>query len=371
MSRWSDMDRPDDPNEALIDAALDEEQRRADDDTDDHVPPSFAAIVARAHHIDPRAVGTDAVERAARVTRTPRAAAAPRGDDDLGPMIAVLRAEAERDIAKRERIGAPACGLLVRIDVQRRNARTRQWIAGLSAVVAAAGVILGLDWLESWSARRKLDEYDGAQSVSAVRDGPVVHDAVPAEMTPPIAPKPRRSPELAPELPPELLAEPAAVLPAEPAPLEAVAPRVVPEPATLPRPPRAVPREAVAKVPADAALRRLDAEAQGALARGERSEADELYAKVIARGRKHPLVEIAYAERFSLARGGGSVVQRELWNGYLAAFPAGRFADDAHAGLCRTAAADDKATCWSGYVDRFPSGAYRRHADRWLPAATP
>ena len=364
MSRWSDEDRPDDPNERLIDAALDQEQRRADDDTDDHVPPSFAAIVARAHHIDPRAVGADAVERAARVTRTPRAAAAPRGDDELGPMIATLRAEAQRDIAKRERIGAPACGLLVRIDVQRHNARTRQWIAGLSAVVAAAGVILGLDWLESWSARRMFDEYDGAQSVSAVRDGPVVHDAVPAEVAPTIAPKPRRDP-------PVPVPEPAAVLPAEPAPLEAVAPRVVPEPATLPRPPRAVPRETAAKVPADAALRRLDAQAQDALARGDRSEADLLYAKVIVRGRQQPLVEIAYAERFSLARGGGSETQRELWNGYLAAFPTGRFADDAHAGLCRTTAAEDKAMCWSGYVDRFPAGAYRRHADRWLPAATP
>jgi hypothetical protein len=363
-------ERPDDRDESLIDGALDEEARRADDDVEEHVPPSFAAIVARAHRIDPRAVGADDVERATRATRTPRRREPePIGEDELASMIATLRAEAERDIAKRERAGLPPCGLLVRIDVQRRNARTRQWIAGFSAVAAAAAVVLGLDWLERWNARRTFDEHEATQSVSAVQGGAVpLSTVVPAEALPAVPPKPQRAvPVPAPEV------APPAVLPSEPAPLELSAdPSAgLASGSTLPRP-RDVPRDAAAKVPADAALRKLDALAQDALARGERSEADELYAKVIAKGRKHPLVEIAYAERFSLARGGGSAAQRELWNGYLAAFPQGRFADDAHAGLCRTAPIDDKATCWQGYVDRFPAGAYRRHAEDWLVvSATP
>jgi hypothetical protein len=355
----SRREHPDELDEQLIDGALDEEARRADDDAGDHVPPSFAAIVARAHRIDPRAIGADAVERAARVTRTPRSrTVAAHGDDEIAAMVATLRAEAERDIGKRERIGAPPCGLLVRVEAQRRHARTRQWITGLTAVAAAAAVILGLDVFERWSARRTFDEYEAAQSVSAVQGGAQVETAVPAEVVPLPPPKPQR---VAPVVVPQ--GAPPAVLPDEPAPLELSA-----DPSVRPH---AVPREAAAKVPADAALRKLDALAQDALARGDRVEADGLYAKVIARGRKHPLVEIAYAERFSLARGGGSAAQRELWNGYLAAFPEGRFADDAHAGLCRTASADDKASCWQGYVDRFPAGAYRRHADRWLPTATP
>lgn len=342
-------------DERELDGALDDEERRAESDARAHVPPSFAAIVARAHRIDPRAVGADAIERAGRITRGPRPPAATADGDELGPMVAVLRAEAERDIARREQLGTPPCGLVLAVEARRRAASTRRWIAAVSAIAAAAVVVLGLDWLESWSARRAQLALDSTQSVSAVRAEPTVHDAEHVEPAT-VQPAPRPT-SVAPRAPALAVPTPPAVLPPEAAPLES-------EPA-----PRVVARDGAARVPADAALRRLDELAQAALARGERTEADGLYAQIIARGKRHPLVEIAFAERFSLARGRGTEAQRGLWDSYLGRFPQGRFADDAHAGLCRIAAVDDKAACWQGYVERFPAGAYRRHADRWFTAA--
>ncbi len=362
---------PDEHEGEVLDDALDDEDLRAEAEAQDHAPPSFAAIVARAHRIDPRAVGADAIERAAKFTRAPRmrAAVPPAATDDLAPMIAVLRAHAERDIGLREDLGVPECGLLLDLEARRRAASTRRWIAAVSAIAAAAIVVFGLDVLQSWSARRAKESPDSTQAVAAVRDEPVVHDAEEVEpielQRAAVRPQPVR---------PRVEVDPIESLP--PAPLEAApAPAVLPEEAAPLESdavvnPRAVARGAAAKVPADAALRRLDELAQAALARGDRSEADELYARIIARGRRHPLVEIAFAERFSLVRGRGTEVQRALWNAYLAKFPAGRFADDAQAGLCRVAAAADKAACWQGYVDRFPAGAYRRHADRWLSSGS-
>ncbi len=359
------MPPPFDPVEHALDGALDEEDHRAVVDAAAMVPPSFAAIVARAHHIDPRAVATEDIERAGKLTAVARAGALASEPDDLDEFLEVLRAEAARDIIRREQLGAPPCGLLTRLESQRRAAHTRRWIAGISAVAAAAAMVVGLDWLESWNARRSAERAGSTQSVSAVRDGPVVHDA--AHIDPAVPARPVRRPPPqgrvatppTPEMPATLPAVPMETQPAE---LQSESTRGAP----------AVPRAGVAKVPADAALRRLDTEAQAAHARGDRIAADELYGRIIARGRRHPLVEIAYAERFSLARGQGTAVQRALWDGYLAKFPAGRFADDAHAGLCRTAAVADKAACWRGYVDRFPAGAYRQHADRWFTStATP
>ena len=122
--------------------------------------------------------------------------------------------------------------------------------------------------------------------------------------------------------------------------------------------------------PAKSALARIEARAHDAVASGDLREADRLYDQVIDRGGRSAVVELAYADRFTIARSRGDVKQRRaLWREYLKKFPRGRFADDARAGLCRIASASDKSACWAAYVADFPAGAYRSHAERWLPHA--
>ena len=97
----------------------------------------------------------------------------------------------------------------------------------------------------------------------------------------------------------------------------------------------------------------------------EETSADELFARLIAIGGRHPLVELAFGDRFTIAHQRGIIGQQtKLWRAYLGKFPHGRFADDARAGLCRHAAAKDEASCWTDYLADFPKGAYRGLAAR-------
>lgn len=66
-------------------------------------------------------------------------------------------------------------------------------------------------------------------------------------------------------------------------------------------------------------------------------------------------------------RGGDGQVA--VWREYLAAFPAGRFADDARAGLCQRAPADARAACWREYLERHPAGSHRRQAEAVVQGA--
>jgi hypothetical protein len=151
-----------------------------------------------------------------------------------------------------------------------------------------------------------------------------------------------------------------------PAPAPAVAPPPA-EPAPVQAPNDPKPKRAST----DAQLRALADEAEAALARGEHDRADELFARLIAIGGRHPLVELAYGDRFTIAHRGGIIAeQTKLWRAYLGKFPRGRFSDDARAGLCRHASAKDEGSCWTAYLADFPKGAYRGLAARSLAEET-
>lgn len=338
------------PGDAGFDDAVDAVASEAEADAAMHEPPSFAAIVARAHRLDPSAIGANKVEAARQLAITPRHRE-PDGVDPrvLDPFVAELRARAEDDIAAREAAGVPAFAR------PRTGAVTRVTVV-MGALAAAAVVILGLDWAQSWRAAREQLAHDSSQSVSAVRDEPEQYQAAPAEPATWEAPKSRPASTPAPSVAPTPLPSPIAT-PTTP---------TIPSGARIALAPRSVAREATPRVPADAPLRELDARAQAARTAGDLDGADALYGELIERGQRHPLVELAYGERFTLARRTGPSLQRKLWNAYLSTYPEGRFADDATAGLCRTAPVDDKAPCWQRYLERFPSGTYATHAQRWL-----
>jgi hypothetical protein len=341
-----------------VDDVLDHAGEQAERDVAEHVPPSFAAVVARARRIDPRSVPQAALERAELHGR----AAQRRHDTDLrddvgalAPFVAQARLDAEHDIAEREYSGVPP--------LQRgasRSARVRAWSLVGGVMAAAAATVLALGLVDGWRATHDQDAMPRTQSLAGVDTTPDVYEAVPGE-EPAVEPAsvPRRAvPERVAELP-----EPASFAPAELPAVSSLMDRID-APSALP--PSTGPRAASSKVPREPTLRQLDARAQAALAAGDRELADRLYAQIITRGQQQPLVELAYAERFSLARARGVAQQRVLWRAYLQAFPRGRFADDADAGLCRTAPAQDKARCWGAYAEQFPTGAYRDHAERWV-----
>ena len=322
--------------------------------------PSFAAVMARAHRIDPARVPSTHVAEA-QLAGTPLPAIDP--DAFVDALIHAARASAEASIEERRHRAPPR---LVDPVAHRRVTLAVVATAG-GLLTAAAGVALALSMRGEAidRAARDGDSNSLAEARAAMEE---TEGRANAPLSAERAPKRRRRPR-----------------PPESAPLEAndATGPLVPslqlrlQPGSFagsaPVPDEARPD---AKTRARDSSRRgrsiakLDAQARSALADGNLSEADVALARVIQRGGKSRLAEAAFGDRFAIAhRIHGVAAQRKLWRDYLKRFPRGRFADDARAGLCRRAP-ESAAECWRQYLDDFGTGAYRDQAKRALSELT-
>ena len=348
----SDLDRELDLLADAADSEAIEAQER-------RVPPSFAAVLARAHRIDPASVDAEALDRA---THPPVRASSPDPERALETLVAAARAEAEASSSERYRRPAPP----LRRPARRTAAVVVGTLAAASAIAAAVTLVVSLrgDAMISDTAR-------DSGSLAAAR---AEHDdaggiAIPNQPQQEASPKPRRNRGLAPApLEPNPVIEPDPFPTLDPDPdLESdLDPNPDPDPdPELESHPNPVPKNKRSR------LQRLDDRARKALADGAIERADGLLAELIRRGGRHRLVEAAFGDRFAIAhRLHSAAEQRALWRAYLKRFPSGRFSDDARAGLCRRAP-DDATACWSAYLEDFPRGAYRAQARRSLGEETP
>lgn len=132
-----------------------------------------------------------------------------------------------------------------------------------------------------------------------------------------------------------------------------------------PVPPEKPPKAPVKTSPEDE-LRRLERRAQKAWKNDDLAQAAQLYHQIIGLDASGQFSEPAWGDLMLLAQEGRTALdKRQIWRGYLEQFPQGRFADDARAGLCRSAPLAAKR-CWSGYLKKHPDGAYRAEAQQQL-----
>lgn len=113
-------------------------------------------------------------------------------------------------------------------------------------------------------------------------------------------------------------------------------------------------------------LAKLDALAQNAWKAGKLSKADQLFAKIISRAPHSKWAQLAWGDRFLLAKQRGlPQKRRSLWHAYLRSFPRGKFSQDARAGLCQTQSTTAKA-CWQKFLTDFPKHAPPPEAMKWI-----
>ncbi|MBL8945565.1 MAG: hypothetical protein JNK45_20545 [Myxococcales bacterium] len=346
--------RPDPALDAWLDdvsAAVEHDVHRA------HVPWDFAAMLARAHALDPAIVSAQAVAEAEQsepvVSLAHRRAAAAQGathdDPAFARLIDDVRAATEHDAALRMNGVTP-------LRAHDRGASPMGRLV-VAAVALAAAVVLGLGVVEGVHVLRG---DDGAPADAALHQGSA-RDASPERAEIDDAPR-VRPPAVAPREP--VPPEPA---PLDPTPREVVAAEAVaPSPAVRPtkaRAPKVVPP--VERAPSLAErLAVLDGEAHAAWKANDLTTAEAKFEALIELAGTSRLADLAYGDLFTLARRRGDAGREvALWKTYLRVFPEGRFADDARAGLCRRDASDRPA-CWRAYLEAFPEGSYRAQAER-------
>jgi hypothetical protein len=315
----------------------------------------FAAVIARAHQLDPQQVPDELVrevEAAAPVVslaQERRARRATRDDPEFDRILSDVRASVEHDAALR-RHGIDTTGPRPAVPPPRTGRRVLWAAVALAALlVVALGLVQGVRYMQL--------------SREAPADAALhLGEASEPEPEPANIVTPERTSARTP-------VEPTAELPLEPAPLEEVVADATPRRATKAK----KPRETAAPVPSlSERLAALDAAANAALDERRLDEAAEKFEQVTQLGGTSRLADLAFGELFHIAhRRGDTNGQLALWNRYLARFPEGRFADDARAGLCRRASAATKDECWREYLDDFPKGSYVRQAEQHLAGQVP
>lgn len=350
----SDHDRghdrdPDRDFDALLEAARSdvdgvvEGERRA-------IAPDFAAVVARAHELDPKAVPESAVVEAgslAPVVELHEAEVEPALDEALEGLLADARELAELDVARRSLAGPPEWGA-VAAGASGASDGPRPRSTGIAMVVALAAVLIGAIVIgpllvETFVAGVRVDvgNRSGAEYLESVDEGARA-----------VRPKlertsPRHEPKRAITHDSE-----GADSKLEQAVVQADGDR----PRPRPRKPALADRVA-----------ELDAEAQARWAAGDLDGARDRFEQIVRIGKRGRYADLAYGDLFTLARQRQDAAgERALWQAYLKDFPRGRFADDARAGLCRRASDGEETACWTAYLDDFPAGVHRRAAQRAL-----
>lgn len=342
----------------IVDAAatdLAEAMRR------DLLAPDFAAVVAEAHARDPKRVPAAAlveVRELAPVAQLRRDASGKvpaREQAEFAALLAAARAEIDHDCAAVRAAGPPP------VPVPRaRQSRSRAWMwAAAAAAVAAL----------AFGVRPLLTRGQGGPDTAL--QAPFQDQASPSRHEVAPAPAPTRVERARPGVGPTAPASEAEV-PAESTPPVEVAPPVEDVPKSMPEKaggkdvPEKGPARPRGESPAER-LRRLDGEAEAKWEAGDLAAAEALYRQIVALAPGSRAADLAYGDLFSLARqrhGGDEEVA--LWRTYLQAFPRGRYADDARAGLCRRADEGQRASCWRDYATDFPNGVHRHQAARVL-----
>lgn len=362
---------PHDEIEPETDRALDELLDAASEEAESDVSPrpSFAAVLGRARRLDPSLAAP----------QPPRHARPTRASDDasvtaaLAPFVEAARAEAEHDVAAQQHLLAPGLP-------RSGGSRLVRWVVVGGALAAAAAIVLLLGLLDVQDALRAEQQRQDNQALDqAERERRLLEAETGGDDSEPLARASRRRTGLVPQPKPP---EPAFVVPDEEVPLETLTrpeelvepeTELTPEPAPEPAPETVEPTptrpttEAARRDRRRQALRRLDERAQQRLSAGDSAGAERAYRALVRTGGRTGLAELAYGDLFTLAHGRGDTrAQRDLWREYLRKFPRGRFADDARAGLCRSAVTGERTRCWEQYLDDFPTGAYHRQAARAL-----
>lgn len=331
---------------AHIEAELARERR--------YVSPDFAAVVAAAHDLDPRLVSEEALREIGGLAPVIELESGVSDDRDellAGPLldawIADTRALIEADVAARRLTGIPP----LRAILPEPRAEPRAKLSWLGLAVALVAVVAGLafaiprllETLVDANYREATSKPSQAEHLEQAGDGRA--DAERRPMPGPIAP-----------------------------PLQAVvhesdqvrdqARDQVRDQAKHDQP------KHVNSTRDHIAIAELEAKAQAQWAAGELEQAQASYREIIALAGRRREADLAYGDLFTLARQRGNpAVELALWREYLDVLPNGRFADDARAGLCRRASANDRDGCWREYLVDFPKGVHTGVAARALNPA--
>lgn len=307
--------------------------------------PDFDAMMARVREMDERVADRYAEPTESADTGAPdlvdvdEVAATESDRQALEPWVTALRERVDGDIAARRRAGPwPAA--------PRPRRRTAAWMTISVIASAAAALALFVD----------LGHLPGGQSVGGELAGMAAADTAQradwggdASVR---SPKSRRARVTVPaELDAEFDLDGATSEVSDPVALEAIDALIGADGDDGP-----VVEPAEAK-PRQLSLEQLDARAQQQWRAGRTKAAEGTYWKIVKRGGTDPRVELAYAELFSLVRQRGGDLT-SVWRRYLKAFPRGRYASDAQAGLCRRAAESARESCWQDYRVRFPRGIH-------------
>lgn len=357
-TRDPDLRTPEELSQATLDVAA-----RIDAEIAAARPvPDFSAMLERARELAPDLVSEADVARAGALAPVIPLGAGERhgGRDDaaaLAPFTAALRAELDAAIAERRMSAIPPPPL--------PTARRRLGLVVGLALAAAAALLFVL------VRPTALDRAGGDHVVEARADadprtdGEAHRGGAPERHVRAVVPAPD---EPVPEAIRDLEPVPEDSTPAAPEPVpEDTSTADTDGPGARARKDRRDPAPARPRArPTTPAGPSLEDEAQALWERGELAAAERKYREIVdlAGGVR---AELAYGDLFALVRQlRGPDGPVAVWREYLRRFPAGRFADDARAGLCLRAADDARAACWRDYLERHPRGAHRTQAEAAL-----